>query len=161
MNAPTGGEGVDEDQPTAVVLVGGRHDEGGAGPVGVGHLDTDDAPAGVVTEQQGEVPSGYAAVQYGVRGELGDHDRDRVVVVRTAGVPPLDQLQSGKQACESGSASGRGEALHEQARGGGRKGARGWHGPQPGVEVSPRGRHGADTDRLVLVHALDWESHCT
>lgn len=129
--------------------------------MGVGHLDPDDVPAVVATEEQGEVPAGYAAVQYGIRGELGDDDGDRVVVIRPARIPPLDELERSEQTREARPAPGGGEALHEQARGGGGVSVRGWHGPQPGAEAGPRGRHGTDTDRLVLVYPLDWGSHGT
>ncbi|CAM5544811.1 hypothetical protein SATRM34S_04423 [Streptomyces atroolivaceus] len=142
MYAPSGGEGVDEHQPSTVVLVEGGNDVRGQFGPGIGYLDTDDAPGVVMTDEQGEVPARYAPVQYGVRRELRDHDRDRVVVARPAWVPPLDELKRGKQPGEARSAPGGGEALKELACRGGRMGGGCWHGLSlEGRDAGRQARH--------------------
>ncbi len=145
-----------------MVNVRGTDGRGRAGGVSVGHLDLDDPPLVVAVKTKAEVPAGYATVQDGVCSELGDDDRDCVVVVCSARVPPFDELKRGKQACEARSAPRGGEPLDKHARGGdGGFSAQGWHADQAGRGVWAGSRHGTDTDRLVPVHALDWESHGT
>uniref|UniRef100_UPI00384F4F53 hypothetical protein n=1 Tax=Streptomyces tendae TaxID=1932 RepID=UPI00384F4F53 len=62
------------------------------GGMGVGHLDPDDAPVLVVGEEEGEVPPGNAAVEYGVRREFGNDEDDGVVCLGAVRVAPLGEL---------------------------------------------------------------------
>jgi hypothetical protein len=65
--------------------------------MGVGHLAPDDAADGLLGEEQGEAPAGYAAVEHGVGGEFGDDQRDRLVRRGAVRVPPLGELVRGRQ----------------------------------------------------------------
>lgn len=167
MYAPVGGERVDEEQATAAVLVPAGSPARRQGGVGVGDLDTDDAPTLVVGQGQGqgqgqgEVSSGDAAMEDGVRGEFGDDEDGGVVRLGAVRVSPLGELLRGEQPGEARTASGGGEALRERTDRDGALGARGWHAAHPVGARGPVGRSRADTDHVVLVHALDWVGRCT
>lgn len=130
-DAPVGGERINEDQATASVLVRAGSQALRPGGVGVGYLNPDDAPALVVGQGQGEVPSGDAPVEDGVRGEFGDDQDGGVVRLGAVRVAPLGELVRGEQPGEAGTTSSRGETLRERAYEGGGLGVWGWHAGQP------------------------------
>ena len=117
--APVGGERVDEDQAATAVLVRGGSLARRLGGVGVGDLDPDCAPGGVVGQRQGEVPPRDPAVEDRVRGEFGDDEDDGVVRLGAVRVAPLGQLVGGEQSGEARTAAGGGETLRERRGRGG------------------------------------------
>lgn len=83
--------------------------------MGVGDLHAD--VAGCALEAELEVPSRYAAVQDGVRGEFGDDEGDGLGGGSAVGVTPLVQLVHRQPACQPRTTPGGGETLRERTYG--------------------------------------------
>lgn len=135
-DAPTGGEGADDDETTAVVLIGGRVRGAGRGRLrgegavasGVGDLDAQCVRT--VFKAEGEVAAGYAGVEYGVGRQLGDDEGGGVGEVRAERDSPGVQLVRGEVSGEAGAAPGRAQPLEEHTYGDGRLGLRCGHAVQ-------------------------------
>lgn len=116
-----------EDQPAAgLFLTGGTVRDGRAlGPsgvafgAGVGDLDAHGTAVRCGMEAEVEVPAGDVSVLYGVGGELGEDQHDRVVRVGAVRDAPRVQTYGRETAGEAGSARCGGEAhLEGVVRGG-------------------------------------------
>lgn len=107
-DAPAVGEGLDDEEaaPALRVQVEGGSDGQLLVP-GVGHLDPQELAA-VGGEAEPEVPAGYATVDGGVGGQLGDDVRGRF-----ADDPPIAQMRRGQETGEPGAPAGGGEQHRE------------------------------------------------
>lgn len=133
-------------------MVGGRVRDAGAvhgrlcghGAVASGVGDLDAEYVRTVLKTEGEVAAGYAGVEYGVGGQLGDDEGHGVGDGRAERDAPDVELVGREVAGEAGAAAGRAEPLGEHTYGDG------WLGLWCGHEVQRHGRASSSTGTTLV-----------